>query len=392
MSSSPRTRTSQTAIFALAVGAAIVGLSLLAGRSRDQRPRRRPGVRQRPLPADRGHDRGRPDPRPVHDRLPDRGGHLHRRRGPDHLDGHPLPAQAGRRHAAAADPRQQHRRARLDDRPDDHRHLHVRDLVADAQPVDTSSADAQTKIRAVAGQFQWTVRLPRRRRRDDPLHADHPAGQRRRRHDRPGRPDRPADADQPTTSSTPSTSRSSCSSATSSRVGSTSSTSRSTKSDVGQTFRGQCAELCGSGPQHHAVRRQGDVRRRLRCLARRARSSRAPSAPPATAEPARAASRAERRSRGRDLTLVAKDIEFEQTALTAPADHAVQRSTSTTRTRRSPHNVAIHQDSPTGEEVFKGEIFPGVAEKAYAVPALQAGPYAFVCTVHPNMTGTLTVQ
>jgi plastocyanin len=26
------------------------------------------------------------------------------------------------------------------------------------------------------------------------------------------------------------------------------------------------------------------------------------------------------------------------------------------------------------------------------VPALPAGTYAFVCSVHPNMTGTLTVQ
>ena len=58
----------------------------------------------------------------------------------------------------------------------------------------------------------------------------------------------------------------------------------------------------------------------------------------------------------------------------------------------TPHNVSIHKDSPTGPEVFKGEIFPGVAEKVYAVPALQAGTYGFACTVHPNMTGTLTVQ
>ena len=27
-----------------------------------------------------------------------------------------------------------------------------------------------------------------------------------------------------------------------------------------------------------------------------------------------------------------------------------------------------------------------------AVPALTAGSYAFVCTIHPNMTGTLTVE
>jgi len=57
-----------------------------------------------------------------------------------------------------------------------------------------------------------------------------------------------------------------------------------------------------------------------------------------------------------------------------------------------PHNVAIHKDSPTGENVFKGEIFNGPDKRIYDVPALDAGNYAFICTVHPNMTGTLTVQ
>ncbi|MGP1674588.1 MAG: cupredoxin domain-containing protein [Candidatus Limnocylindrales bacterium] len=56
------------------------------------------------------------------------------------------------------------------------------------------------------------------------------------------------------------------------------------------------------------------------------------------------------------------------------------------------HNVAIHEGSPTGPEVFKGEIFPGVATKTYDVPAIAAGTYGFACTVHPTMNGTLTAQ
>ena len=28
----------------------------------------------------------------------------------------------------------------------------------------------------------------------------------------------------------------------------------------------------------------------------------------------------------------------------------------------------------------------------YSVPALAAGTYTFICIVHPNMTGTLTVK
>ena len=42
--------------------------------------------------------------------------------------------------------------------------------------------------------------------------------------------------------------------------------------------------------------------------------------------------------------------------------------------------------------MLKGEIFNGAATKTYQVPALGAGTYTFVCSVHPNMTGTLTVK
>ncbi len=57
-----------------------------------------------------------------------------------------------------------------------------------------------------------------------------------------------------------------------------------------------------------------------------------------------------------------------------------------------PHNVAIHEGTPTGPAVWTGEIFSGVETRTYDVPALPAGTYGFVCTVHPNMTGTLTAK
>ena len=55
-----------------------------------------------------------------------------------------------------------------------------------------------------------------------------------------------------------------------------------------------------------------------------------------------------------------------------------------------PHNMSISDAG--GQKVFTGEIFPGVEKRSYAVPALPAGSYTFICDVHPNMTGTLTVK
>lgn len=91
------------------------------------------------------------------------------------------------------------------------------------------------------------------------------------------------------------------------------------------------------------------------------------------------------------VAITAKGIAFEQAALTAPAGTPFQ-IVFTNDDAGTPHNVAIHKDSPSGSEVFKGEIFNGVATRTYDVPALAAGAYAFVCTVHPNMVGTLTVK
>ena len=84
-------------------------------------------------------------------------------------------------------------------------------------------------------------------------------------------------------------------------------------------------------------------------------------------------------------------IEFEQSAFEAAAGVPFTIVFSNNNIG-VPHNVAIHVGTATGEEVFKGEIFPGIGTRTYNVPALTAGTYAFICTVHPNMAGTLTVK
>jgi plastocyanin len=94
---------------------------------------------------------------------------------------------------------------------------------------------------------------------------------------------------------------------------------------------------------------------------------------------------------GTVLAVEAEGIAFKESQLTAPADQPFKIDFKN-NDAGTPHNIAIHEGSPTGAEVFKGEIFPGVGERTYEVPALKAGAYGFACTVHPNMTGTLTVQ
>lgn len=55
-----------------------------------------------------------------------------------------------------------------------------------------------------------------------------------------------------------------------------------------------------------------------------------------------------------------------------------------------PHNVEVKDGS--GGSIMRGEIISGVAEVTYDVPALEAGAYPFICSVHPNMTGTITAE
>ncbi len=92
---------------------------------------------------------------------------------------------------------------------------------------------------------------------------------------------------------------------------------------------------------------------------------------------------------GQTVSIVAQGIAFTTTDVTAPADTAFVIAFDN-EDAGTPHNVAIKDAS--GAEVFKGDIFSGVATKDYDVPALMAGTYAFSCTVHPTMTGTLTAK
>ena len=133
MSDSPRSQASQTAIFALAIGAAIIGLTLILlalGINVLEAGGQFVGSLYPPIAVTT-------EGAQIRDLytvvfiiavvifLVVEGLIMWTR--------HPLSAQADRRQPAAPDPRQQHRRVRLDGRADDHRHLHVHRVLADAQ-------------------------------------------------------------------------------------------------------------------------------------------------------------------------------------------------------------------------------------------------------------------
>ncbi len=153
------------------------------------------------------------------------------------------------------------------------------------------------------------------------------------------------------------------------------------ESDVGGTFHGQCAELCGvsHNAMHfdvHAVSgEEFDT-----WLETKIAEANASPPPPPSGEPA-----------GPTLQIAAQNVQFDTAALSAPADTPF-RIEFDNRDPSIQHNVAIHEGSPTGPEIFAGEVFPGPEKRTYDVPPLPAGAYGFICTVHPTMAGTLTVE
>jgi cytochrome c oxidase subunit II len=152
------------------------------------------------------------------------------------------------------------------------------------------------------------------------------------------------------------------------------------QNEAGQTFRGQCAELCGIGHRTmtfdvHAVS-EGDYDAWLKKAIDTAKAAASPgaSAPPPAAT----------------LNLVAQNIKFSPATLEAPADKPFAIAFDNQDVRVT-HDVAI-QDS-TGALVFNGQDVMGPAKATDNVKPLKAGTYKFICTFHPvQMTGELTVK
>lgn len=149
--------------------------------------------------------------------------------------------------------------------------------------------------------------------------------------------------------------------------------------EAGETFRGQCAELCGSG---HRVMvfdvvalSQSDFDA---WLARLIEAGNATPPPPPSGAPV--------------LQVVAKDIAFDKKELQVPADAPFVIELKNDDVSAITHDIDIRD---SGGAVLKDQApIPGGESTPYTFDPLPAGSYTFICSIHPvpAMTGTLTVQ
>jgi plastocyanin len=89
------------------------------------------------------------------------------------------------------------------------------------------------------------------------------------------------------------------------------------------------------------------------------------------------------------ILVVAENVRFDPSQFDAPADKPFQIAFRNLD-GGTLHNIEIKDAA--GASLFKGDAFTGDAQESYDVPALAAGLYPFLCTVHPEMTGTLTAE
>jgi cytochrome c oxidase subunit 2 len=149
---------------------------------------------------------------------------------------------------------------------------------------------------------------------------------------------------------------------------------------AGDTFRGQCAELCGVGHRIMVfeVHAMDPATFQTWYDGKIAAANATPTPVPSGG------------GGGPVVDLTAQAVKFDKTEITAPADgpftiHFDNKDPGT------PHDVDIEDAS--GKKVFDGQDFPGPGVRDYGVPPLPAGQYKFFCSIHPTlMFGTLKVQ
>jgi plastocyanin len=90
------------------------------------------------------------------------------------------------------------------------------------------------------------------------------------------------------------------------------------------------------------------------------------------------------------LTVVASNLRFSPTTLTAPAGATIT-ATIDNRDEGTPHDLTFRDAA--GATIAETEIFNGIGQRSVTFTPAGPGEYGYVCTVHPiQMKGRLTVQ
>ena len=135
------------------------------------------------------------------------------------------------------------------------------------------------------------------------------------------------------------------------------------------TYSGHCAEFCGE--QHAAMLFTVNAMPRAEFDAY-IEAKLAGEPPPSTGDC------------GTTIQVAAvESLRFDTDAIEAPAGE--EFCIEFTNNDTAPHDIGIQEIDFNGDDVQPGESI------TYVIPAMEAGDFTFYCTIHPTMTGALTV-
>jgi cytochrome c oxidase subunit 2 len=146
--------------------------------------------------------------------------------------------------------------------------------------------------------------------------------------------------------------------------------------EAGQVFRGQCAELCGTGHRtmifNVLAMSQSDFDAWLKDLI--AFNQRTPEPLPS----------------GTVLDVTAKNIKFDKAELEVPAGAAFGIAFKNDDPAGVSHDIDVKDSG--GTVVENEDPIDGGTTANYTLKPLEAGTYTFFCSIHNGMSGTLTVK
>jgi plastocyanin len=91
------------------------------------------------------------------------------------------------------------------------------------------------------------------------------------------------------------------------------------------------------------------------------------------------------------LTLTAASTAFDAACLALPAGEAT--TVKLVNNDSEPHDLAIYTDSSRSTQLWAADQIADPGETVeYEVPALEAGTFYFLCTIHPGMNGSVVVE